>query len=464
MVRNYHVGRPNIKARPTINRDDNLYRLIIGQLLYDGFQQVAMQLTTALQISPLCQPSERLIHLISSAIQQEEDTGRTSANDQNALGLDFDYLPIHNNGNTRQHNTVGAYKSDSIQRLSGDGSSAPEGALYETCYVTAHKGPCRTATFDQSGSVIATGSVDASIKILDVDRLLAKSSVPMDVQDAMQQAENHPVVRTLLFTDYDHTDEITHLEFQPREPLLLSGSRDCTLKFFEFSKTTARRSCRVISESNPIRCFSFHPNGEWLLVATEQASPIRLYSVETGQAYVCNRPADQHERQVSSICWTPNAHQFASASKDGTIKIWDGVSNRVISTISDAHGKEEVCSVAFTRNSKYLLSSGKDSIVRLWELTSSRCLMTYTGAGSTGKQLHRTRAFFNHTEDYVFFPDERTVSLCCWNARTGERQQLLSLGHNNVIKCIVHSPVCAAFISCSDDFRARFWCKKPNDL
>lgn len=36
--------------------------------------------------------------------------------------------------------------------------------------MTAHKAPCRAAAFDATGSVIATGSVDASIKILDVDR------------------------------------------------------------------------------------------------------------------------------------------------------------------------------------------------------------------------------------------------------------------------------------------------------
>ena len=33
----------------------------------------------------------------------------------------------------------------------------------------------------------------------------------------------------------------------------------------------------------------------------------------------------------------------------------------------------------------------------------------------------------------------------------------LVLGHNNHIRCITHSPIGAAFVSCSDDFRARFW-------
>ncbi len=48
---------------------------------------------------------------------------------------------------------------------------------------------------------MATGSVDASIKILDVDRMLAKSAP--DENDSGQQ-QGHPVIRTL----YDHTGEI----------------------------------------------------------------------------------------------------------------------------------------------------------------------------------------------------------------------------------------------------------------
>lgn len=45
-----------------------------------------------------------------------------------------------------------------------------------------------------------------------------------------------------------------------------------------------------------------------------------------------------------------------------------------------------------------------------------------------GKQEHRTQALFNHTEEYVLFPDEASTSLCTWNARNASRQLLLSLG------------------------------------
>lgn len=43
--------------------------------------------------------------------------------------------------------------------------NAPEPALYETAYVTSHKGNCRAGAFSPDGTLCATGSADASIKV-----------------------------------------------------------------------------------------------------------------------------------------------------------------------------------------------------------------------------------------------------------------------------------------------------------
>ncbi|KAL0181063.1 hypothetical protein M9458_023469, partial [Cirrhinus mrigala] len=52
---------------------------------------------------------------------------------------------------------------------------------------------------------------------------------------------NHPVIRTL----YDHVDEVTCLAFHPTEQILASGSRDYTLKLFDYSKPTYRYKVEV---------------------------------------------------------------------------------------------------------------------------------------------------------------------------------------------------------------------------
>ena len=89
-------------------------------------------------------------------------------------------------------------------------SNAPEPALYETVYVTAHKGPCRAGAFSADGQLCATGSQDASIKILDVERMLAKSNSTEAARQAgagnqattQPEQQGHPVIRTL----YDHLE------------------------------------------------------------------------------------------------------------------------------------------------------------------------------------------------------------------------------------------------------------------
>lgn len=76
-------------------------------------------------------------------------------------------------------------------------------------------------------------------------------------ETAQQNMENHPVIRTL----YDHVDEVTCLAFHPTEQILASGSRDYTLKLFDYSKPSAKRAFKYIqvrycSEQAQLRCLS----------------------------------------------------------------------------------------------------------------------------------------------------------------------------------------------------------------
>lgn len=129
-----------------------------------------------------------------------------------------------------------------------------------------------------------------------------------------------------------------------------------------------------------LRSISFHPSGDFLLVGTQHPT-LRLYDVNTFQCFVSCNPLDQHTDTISGVSYNHSANSYVSCSKDGSIKLWDGVSNRCVTTFDKAHDGAEVCSAIFSKNAKYILSSGKDSVVKLWEISTGRTLVKYTGEG-----------------------------------------------------------------------------------
>jgi cleavage stimulation factor subunit 1 len=63
---------------------------------------------------------------------------------------------------------------------------------FVTCFVTTHKAECRVAAFSKDGKWAATGSQDASVKLLEIGKMNMKT----------ESLEDRPIIRTL----YDHTD------------------------------------------------------------------------------------------------------------------------------------------------------------------------------------------------------------------------------------------------------------------
>lgn len=96
---------------------------------------------------------------------------------------------------------------------------------------------------------------------------------------------------------------------------------------------------------------SIHPSGDFLAVTTE-GPVVRFYDINTCQCYVCPYPREHHTGPLTSVRYSADARVCASASKDGDIKIWDGVSGRCVQTFTKCHDGAEVCSVLFSRNGK----------------------------------------------------------------------------------------------------------------
>ena len=70
---------------------------------------------------------------------------------------------------------------------------------------------------------------------------------------------------------------VTTLDFHPTVSVIASGSADCTIRLFDYSKPSVKRAYVVLQEVAPIRCLYFHPSGDFMIVGTEQSTCMYMY-------------------------------------------------------------------------------------------------------------------------------------------------------------------------------------------
>ncbi|KQK13140.1 cleavage stimulation factor subunit 50 isoform X3 [Brachypodium distachyon] len=326
----------------------------------------------------------------------------------------------------------------SMQGVSGSSKSFPK---HESKHISDHKNVVRCAKFSPDGRYLATGSGDTSIKFFEVPKI--KQTISADSKEGSVR----PVVRTF----YDHTQPINDLDFHPINPILISAAKDNTIKFFDFSKTAARKAFRVIQDTHNVRSICFHPSGDYILAGTDH--PVaHLYDVNTFTCYLSSNPQDS-SAAINQVRYSGTGSLYVTASKDGSLRIWDGASAECVRPIVGAHASAEATSAIFTKDERYILSCGKDSSIKLWEVGTGRLVKQY--AGAVNGQL-RCQAVFNESEEFVLSIDEQNV-VVIWDALTTKKLARLPSGHTGAPRWLEHSPVEPVFVTCGTDRSVRFW-------
>ncbi|KAJ2546726.1 hypothetical protein EV175_005493 [Coemansia sp. RSA 1933] len=410
------------EAGGVVSREE-VITLIMRQLAAYGYANLSQEIAAHTKVSAAAaQSSSRLEELVALGLRSEEPAAASDADMQSASegGIDLGserHAPAH----------------------------APQ---YMVWYKTKHKGTATAAEFSRDGRYIATGSADASLKLIDVDKVRSPAA-------GSARREDKPVIRTL----YHHEAEITGLAFHPNGLVLASCSADHTIKLFDLSVAYGKHSFQSFRDNHAYRSIAFHPSGDYL-VAGGDACEVRLYNVRTGRAYLLGAGDSpdlaRHSDSVTRVAYSPNGSLIASASHDGSVKIWYGVSGKCVRTIAKAHSGKAVTGIVFSRNSKYILSTGLDSRVRMWEASSGSLVRAFEGAVLDAATA---QAVYSYDEALVIAPDSKTNEVVSWDTASGS---LVGRGaaHKQRMTWIAASPTTPALMTCSVDECVRFWCSE----
>ncbi|QLG70802.1 hypothetical protein HG535_0A07440 [Zygotorulaspora mrakii] len=271
---------------------------------------------------------------------------------------------------------------------------------------------------------------------------------------------------------------------------MVTGAGDNTARIWDCDTQTPMITLK--GHANWVLCVSWSPDGA--LVATgSMDNTVRLWDAVTGKPH--GDALRGHLKWITSLTWEPfhivkpgESPKLASASKDGTVKIWD-TTRRVCTHTLSGHTNSVSC--VKWGGQGMLYTGSHDKTIRVWDMKAgARCInilkshahwvnhlslstdyalrvgpFDHTGKKPESPEEARNKALENYEkvvkkngqveELMVTASDDFTMFL--WNPLKSSKPLARMTGHQKLVNHVAFSPDGRSIVSASFDNSIKLW-------
>lgn len=216
--------------------------------------------------------------------------------------------------------------------------------------------------------------------------------------------------------------------FVARKNWVITGSDDMHVRVFNYN--TLERVHQYEAHSDYLRSIAVHPTQPYILTSSDDML-IKLWDWD--KKWTCTQVFEGHTHYVMQIVINPkDNNQFASASLDRTIKVWQLGSPTPNFTL-EGHEKGANCVDYYTGGDKpYLISGADDRMVKIWDYQNKTCVQTLEG------HAQNIAAVAFHPELPIILTGSEDGTVRIWHANTYRLESTLNYGLERVWTIACH--------------------------